>query len=65
MYRKITTSLATALVLPLTVGALTAATPALARAHRHHHVAPAATYGAAITDHAQYRPSDDVPFAPF
>jgi len=67
MSRKITTVLATALVLAssLALGALTAATPSLARGHRHHHAAPAATYGTATADQARTRPSDNVPFAPF
>ena len=67
MYRKITTRLATALVLAssLAVGALTAATPSLARAHRHHHATPAKAHAVTTADHARYRSSNDVPFAPF
>jgi len=69
MYRKITTGIATALLLAssLALGALTAATPSLARAHRHHHAhaAPAKAYAAATADYSRYRGADYVPFAPF
>jgi hypothetical protein len=67
MSRKITTVLATALVLAssLALGALTAASPALARGHRHHHAAPAKAYTAVTVDYKRSRISNDVPFAPF
>ena len=67
MYPNITIGIATALVLAssLALGALTAATPSLARAHRHHHAAPAKAHAAATADYARYRGSDYVPFAPF
>ena len=64
MYRK-TTMLVTALILGslAIVGALTSATPALARAHRQHQASPAQAYDPATfaRDHG----SNAIPFAPF
>jgi hypothetical protein len=64
MYRKMT-MLVTALVLGSSaiIGALTSATPALARAHRQHHASPAQAYDPVTfaRDHG----SNAIPFAPF